>query len=90
VWPETAHMRAGGTGLWYRGDQYLLRCRFSRLRPGRTFLIELVHAVSFFLSRSLTLGQLTVRFLIYAIANSGKQIKDRGVADQPHYIASPD
>src|SRR5580700_5721728 len=37
-----------------------------------------------------TLEQLMVRFLIYAIANSGKQIKDRGVADQPHNVASPD
>ena len=76
--------------MWHRGNQYLLRCRFSRLRSGRTCLIELVHTLSFFLSRSVTLEQLVVRFLICAIANSGKQIKDRGVADQPQHVASPD
>src|SRR5271155_61369 len=42
------------------------------------------------LSRSVTLEQLTVRFLICAIANSGEQIKDRGVADQAQHVASPD
>src|SRR5271163_4012055 len=42
-----------------------------------------------FLDRS-TLEQLTVRFLICAIANCGEQIKGRGVADQPQHVASPD
>jgi len=83
-------MRAGGAGFWHRGNQYLLRRRFSRLRPRRTCLIELVHTLSFLLSRSVTLEQLTVRFLIYVIANSAKQIKDRGVPDQPQHVASPD
>lgn len=35
-------------------------------------------------------GQLTVEFLIQAIASSGEKIKDHGVTDQAHHVASPD
>jgi len=35
-------------------------------------------------------GQFTVKFLIETIAEHGKQIKNCGVTDQPHDVASPD
>ena len=44
---------------------------------------------SFLIPGSIAFGEGTVKFLIRTIAEQGKQIKGRGVADQPHHVASP-